>query len=200
MFIIAIVLSFIIGSLPFSFWIGKLIYGVDLRTMGSGNPGATNLLRNVGRVPGIIGLILDTLKGGLPVIFLPPIFCPQEINSLTLTDCSLFVGVSAILGHIFSPFLKFKGGKGVSTSLGVFLALVPKSMGLVLLISLPLILLTRIMSFGVIIGTILFPVFTILFYPEEGLLQITSILLALIIIIRHKNNIVRLIRGKELKL
>ncbi len=115
--------AFLAGALPFGLWIGRLARGIDVRRHGSGNLGATNVLRVLGPGWGIVTLILDIAKGWAAVTLLPSAF---GLASGSLAPfCPLVVAVCAVLGHVFSPFAKFRGGKGVATSLGSFLALAP---------------------------------------------------------------------------
>jgi len=122
-FIFGFVLSFLIGGLPFSFWLVKIFKRVDLRKVGSQNVGATNVFRTQGKLMGITALALDIFKGFVVIVFLYPLFESQPHWDPFLYH--LTMGVCAILGHTWTPFLGFKGGKGVATSAGVFLGLLP---------------------------------------------------------------------------
>lgn len=201
--LIAIALGFLCGSLPFSFWIGRAIFGVDLRKVGSGNPGATNLMRSVNKKAGIAGLLLDALKGGLPAWLLPLWLTPAGAAvgewALSSGDVGVLVAMAAILGHVFSPFLAFRGGKGVATSLGAFLALAPVPMLITMAVCLPVMALTRYVALGSVMGALIFPALVWAMGGFGLLLRIVAVVLGLLIIWRHRSNIKRLLRGTESK-
>lgn len=187
------IFAFLVGSIPWGYLIGKL-KGVDLRRVGSGNIGATNVLRTVGKKEALLTLILDLSKGTVPVLLFRAIYPNEE---------SLFfagiIGISAILGHCYSPWLKFKGGKGVATSLGVLLAYVPLAGVITIILWILTYKLSKISSLSALVSfTILPGVVIILGYPMEILSLI--ILITVIIYLRHRENISRLIQGKEQKI
>jgi len=191
-------LAYILGSLPFGFWITKLVRGIDIRKFGSGNIGATNVARVMGKSWGILVFFLDFLKGFLAVV----------ISFLLLPQSSFWVyliaGILAVSGHNWSPFLKFKGGKGVSTTLGVISGLVVKynSLFFPLIISIIswilIFLIFRIVSLASLSSAFLFFLSTLFFkLPSE--IKIFSFLLFLFIVLRHKSNIVKLLKKKEFR-
>ena len=193
MFLIFIVTSYIIGSFPTSFIFVKLIKGIDIRKVGSGNVGATNASRILGIKLALLVLVIDILKGFLPILISENIF-NFDVNKIIL------IGLFSIFGHIFPVFLKFnKSGKGVATSCGVFLALVPKSTVSVLIIFVILVAITRYISVGSIMASFLLPIFTMLFYSDNISLIIFTSIGGVIIILFHKKNIRRLLNGEELK-
>ncbi|MCX8029094.1 MAG: glycerol-3-phosphate 1-O-acyltransferase PlsY [Brevinematales bacterium] len=202
--IVFIVLSFLLGSIPF----GKVIAsfkGIDITKEGSGNIGATNVFRTVGKFWGVIVLILDALKGAIPT-FVVWLFWKSNNITFFLPEVYVFVGVSAILGHIFSPFVGFKGGKGVATSLGVFLVLTPVGTLIGALVFGIFILIFRIVSISSIAATI--SVFSYLLISSiiqnslsnNYVLISTTFLVMFLIIIRHSSNIKRLLKGEEKKI
>lgn len=198
MFFLTVILSYLLGSLPTSYILGKLLRGVDLREYGSGNVGATNAFRVLGPIPGIIVLLVDALKGWVAV------YCISHLAGSGLIPgewTKVFCGMAAICGHNWTIFLRFKGGKGVATSIGVFFGLVPQAIGIALLIGVAIIALSRYVSLGSISGAIIFP-FLVAFLPFAWpLLYFWLALLAgLLVIIKHIPNIKRLIKGKENKL
>ncbi len=200
MLFIAIILSYLLGSIPTSYIIGKLLKGIDLREHGSGNVGATNTFRVLGPVPGIIVLLVDILKGLIAVLFISRL---MSGNSLSYEWVKVFCGIAAISGHDWTIFLKFRGGRGVATSIGVFFALVPQAIGIALGAGLVVIALSRYVSLGSISGAILFPILVYLFYlfKEEPLPYLFfSLLASFLVIIKHIPNIKRLIKGKENRL
>lgn len=189
MLILLVTVAFLLGSIPWGYIIAKS-KGVDLRKVGSGNIGATNVLRTVGKKEALFTLVLDLSKGAIPVIVSKFIY--QE-------DGLLFagvVGVSSILGHCYSPWLKFKGGKGVSTALGVLLAYTP-TLGIIsILVWIVAYGITKISSVGALTSFTLMPFIAILLGYREEVLYIAATIAA-IIILRHRANIKRLIRGEE---
>jgi glycerol-3-phosphate acyltransferase PlsY len=189
-------LAYLLGSVPIGFMIGKA-RGVDLRTIGSGNVGATNVYRAFGLRLAILVFILDVSKGFVGAAVLPAIWTP---DALSITWVKIICGIAAIAGSIASVFMKFKGGKGVATAVGVFLALEPFATIIGLVIWTVLFLKYRYVSLGSIVGTAALPVL-IAFFNRKGLLHYPvfylSLLVALIVFVRHRSNIVRLLNGTE---
>jgi glycerol-3-phosphate acyltransferase PlsY len=188
--------SYILGSVPFGFIVALLVKGIDIRNFGSGNIGATNVLRVVGKPWGILVFILDFLKGFLAVVVSRLLFSDISISALILS------GLAAVCGHNWPLFLKFKGGKGVATSAGVILGLGFAASGLrsVLIFSLAawivVLLITRIVSLASIIAVIVFLSLSWIFnLPFE--VKVFSFVLSFFIILRHKENIRRLLEKKE---
>lgn len=179
--------AYLVGSVPTGLLLGKF-YGVDVRKEGSGNIGATNLYRTIGRKVGIITLIGDCLKGVIPVLAV-------KFSALP-SDYAAWVGLSAFCGHVFSLFLKFKGGKGVATALGVFLALAPMAVGVAVAVFAVLMFAWRYVSLGSICAAAVMPVAVTLLGGNRSLVIVT-LLIAAIVIIRHHENIRRLISGTE---
>jgi glycerol-3-phosphate acyltransferase PlsY len=185
-------LSYLLGSIPFAL-IVSLPQGVDPRKEGSKNPGATNVARLLGKKWGIITFLGDSLKGVFALfiayLFLEKIPYPKE---LVLAGTAFF----AVLGHLFSIFLKFKGGKGVATTIGVFLVLAPKAMLISLIIFFIAVFISNYVSVGSLLATALLPLNIFLMnYPSEYI--ICSFFLAILIWIKHKDNIKRLLKGEE---
>lgn len=202
--IIAIIISYLIGSIPTAYIFGRLLKGVDIRKFGSGNVGATNAMRLLGRGPGITVLALDIFKGLAVVLFLGN-FLAQRVSYLPQETLRIILGLSCIAGHSWTVFLRFKGGKGIATSLGVLLALAIKIPGLkiiLLLLVLSWLLvfaLTRIVSLASILSAILLPVYALLFRQAPAFI-IASIMLSVFVILRHRSNLRRLRQGKEPRL
>jgi len=201
--ILGIIISYLFGSIPTAYIFGRIIKGTDIRKFGSGNVGATNALRLLGRGWGITVLALDILKGFLPVVILPSIIGIKA--NISLESFCIFVGISCICGHNWTIFLKFKGGKGVATTLGVLLGLSIKIAGLKIILGitifiwLTVFLLTRTISLASLLAALSFPILTVLFRQSLGLILIVT-LLSVFIIYRHKSNIQRILEGKEPKL
>jgi glycerol-3-phosphate acyltransferase PlsY len=181
--------AYLIGSIPTGLILGKAC-GVDVRSEGSGNIGATNLYRTLGRRIGVLTLIGDCLKGFIPVMVVK--------YSMLPSDYAVWVGLAAFCGHVFSVFLKFKGGKGVATALGVFLALAPLALAVALGIFVALMFVWRYVSLGSIGAAAVIPV-AVALLGGGGLLTLVTLVIALIVIFRHHENIRRLIAGTENK-
>lgn len=203
---LAIALAFLIGSVPTALLIGKT-RGIDIRTIGSRNVGATNLFREVGKGIGFACLVIDAIKGWAPAFIFSgqgpagPAWRPEAITHPA--TWMLLVGLAAIAGHSFSPWVGFKGGKGVATSLGVYLAVAPGPILICLAVGMTLIAVTRYVSVASIVGAVLLPTLMIVMPPEAGrswtVLTLTTILCAFVIW-RHRGNISRLARGNENRL
>ena len=204
---ILIIIAYFLGSIPFGLLIAKA-HGKDLRAIGSGNIGATNTGRILGKKWGIICLVLDCLKGFLPTFLARTcVSAPPAAMELWLW---LGVGCATVIGHIFPIYLKFKGGKGVATSLGMVLGLFPyyTIAGLAsFVIWIVLVLVWRYVSLASIVATTLFPVFlvaAIAINKEWSFgalwpLLIIALLMPMLVIIRHAENIKRLVEGSEMK-
>lgn len=194
-----ILLAYILGSIPTAVWVGKKFYNKDIREFGSGNAGATNTFRVLGKKAGIPVLIFDVLKGWFSVYVLS-----HSLGLDTLTNSfmniQIVLGVAAVIGHIYPVFANFKGGKGVATTLGVVIALDPISAFSCMGVFVVVLLISRIVSVSSMIAAISFPIFVVLVYKSPYYsLVIFSIVMSLLIIITHKKNIIRLINGEESK-
>lgn len=190
MTVVLMIVAYILGSIPNALWIGKVFKGIDVREHGSKNTGSTNAARVLGAKLGILTLILDISKGAIPTL----------IASMLL-DSSIsviLVGICAILGHSFSIFMKFKGGKAVATTVGVFIVLVPGAILLAAIVFFLVFGITRYVSLSSMIGAISLPIWIIIFYKNIPL-TIFGIIIAILIIVRHKSNIQRLLNGTESK-
>jgi len=194
--VVLALLAYLVGSIPIGFMIGKA-RGVDLRTIGSGNIGATNVYRAFGFRLAIFVFMLDVSKGFVGAAVLPAIWTP---DALSITWVRIICGIAAIAGSIASIFMKFKGGKGVATVVGVFLALEPLSTIIGLVIWTMLFVRYRYVSLGSIVGTTALPILIAVF-NQKGLLRYPvfylSVLVAIIVALRHRSNIGRLLKGTE---
>lgn len=190
-----LVLGYVMGALPNGVWLGKYFKNIDIREHGSKNSGATNAYRVLGPKYGIMVLILDALKG-----FLPPFLASRFGVSGNIL---LVIGVLAIVGHSLSFFLNFKGGKGVATSLGVFLFLIPNVTLALLIIFILVVYFTRYISLGSIIAAAALPILTAFSPIRNNVGRIPLIIMTLLIgafvIWRHRTNITRLMNGTENK-
>lgn len=192
--------AYLLGSIPFGWWLCWWVAGIDLRTVGSGNIGATNASRVLGKTWGSVVLLLDALKGFLPAWLLPVAF---DLPSEAQLHGRVLAGVSAIVGHSFPIWLGFRGGKGVATSLGVALLLAPQATLLAAVVFATVMLTTRIVSAGSLAAAFSFALCQwYLLQPqpwsgERWSLSGFSLGVPLLIVIRHRSNIVRLWRGEE---
>lgn len=183
--------SYLIGAIPFGLLVGRLA-GVDVRTAGSGNIGATNVNRLLGKKFGVITLVLDCLKGFLP-IFLATLLLPDGPYRHWLV---LLCGILAVVGHMFPVYLGFRGGKGVATALGVFLFLSPPVIAISLTVFIGVVLLSRFVSAGSLAASALFPCW-LFFFGHPPATVLAGGIVAALIWLKHHENIGRLWRGEE---
>jgi glycerol-3-phosphate acyltransferase PlsY len=197
---LAFLLAYLLGSIPSAVWIGKRFHNIDVREHGSGNAGTTNTIRVLGWWTGIPVLLIDLAKGWLAAM-LPVFFHLAAYGTALLTDMQLLVGIIAIIGHIFPVFAGFRGGKGVATVFGVFLALNPLLTLCVIGVFLAVLFSTGIVSVSSMIAGISFPVFLFLFFDTPSILfKIFAVLVGIALIVTHRENIRRILRGEEKKL
>lgn len=198
--VLAFVFAYLLGSIPAAVWLGKWIHNIDVREHGSGNAGTTNTIRVLGWATGIPVLILDIGKGWLAAM-LPVFFHLAEPGSADLINLQLFAGIIAIVGHIFPVLAGFRGGKGVATVFGVFLALQPLLTVCCMGVFLTVLLITGIVSVSSMSAGITFPVFLFLFFGTPSILfKIFAVLISIAIVVTHRKNIDRLLKGEEPKL
>ena len=190
-----LLVAYIMGSFPMGYWVGQVFFKKDITATGSGNIGATNTYRILGPRAGAVVLLADFLKGAAPVIIMKSVKAPVELAPWFVVAA----GLLAMFGHTFSVFLKFKGGKGVATALGVIIVLLPNVMVALLAIWLVVLGLTRYISASSIIAVVLLPAFTFLWYGQETPLIIFSFLVAILVLYKHRSNIKRLMQGVEPK-
>ncbi len=206
-YIIIAIIAYLIGSINFSVIISKKVAGFDVREKGSGNAGTTNMLRSVGKKAAIVTLLLDILKGVVSIVvaIILGLLIPNVNRELLVQ----IAGIAVVLGHTFPIFFKFKGGKGVATSLGIVL-LTNWQIGLICLVfAITLIALTKMVSLGAVMVAILFPILTIFINSNYTVLTegkigmsylIYAIILAVIVLFNHRENIKRILAGKENKI
>ncbi len=186
------------GSIPTSVWIGKAFYNIDVREFGSGNAGATNTFRVLGKKAGIPVLIIDILKGSFAVSL--SFLSVYEINSDAFINLQLALGIAALIGHIFPLFAGFRGGKGVATILGVVFCILPVACSIALLVFLFTLLISRIVSLSSMIAGLSFPfILNLLLHNQNKVLAIFSIVVSTLLIITHRKNIRRLLKKEESK-
>lgn len=201
---LAIITSYLIGSIPAAYIFVWIIKGYDIRKVGSGNVGATNALRVLGKGWGITILLLDIVKGLIPVLAIGS-FLSGRISFIQEYNLFIIIGLSAICGHNWTVFLNFKGGKGVATTFGVLIGLAFKIQGLNIVLGLTVLawfftfILFRIISLSSILAAFSFPVLALILQQPLAVILI-GIILSVFIILRHKPNIKRLIKGEESRL
>ncbi len=184
-----VIVAYLIGSIPVGLLLSK-IQGKDPRKIGSGNIGATNVMRTAGKTAGIVTLLGDVAKG-----FLPVMIANYYSNSSFFVS---FIGFSAFIGHLYPVYLRFKGGKGVATALGVYLAISPLAILIDILIFTSVLFKWRYVSLGSLVGTFMMPVILIIL-GKPYMYIILSILIGIFIFIKHRDNIRRLAKGEENK-
>jgi glycerol-3-phosphate acyltransferase PlsY len=187
-----IIASYLVGAIPFGLFFGKLLGGVDVRTVGSGNIGATNVLRGAGKKAALMTLLSDALKGLVPVLLTAWIGNDDTITALS--------GIAAIIGHNFPVYLRFKGGKGVATSFGVVLAVAPWT-GLVCLLTwAAAAAVWRFSSLSALLAFALYPLITFAYHGDSRPLSLLSLVVFGLMYFRHRDNIKRLLAGTEPKI
>jgi glycerol-3-phosphate acyltransferase PlsY len=184
-------LSYLIGSIPFGVWLAQRAAHIDIRQRGSGNVGATNVAREVGLGWGMLTLLLDGLKGLVPVVL-------ARWSQPGCDGCMAAMALTALLGHQYSVFLRFRGGKGVATAMGAFVAIAPLPAAAGLLLFVLLVFTFGFVSVGSLGATAMMPVFLWL-TGQGGALVGMSAAMACMIWVRHRENIKRLVSGQELR-
>lgn len=192
-------LAYLIGSLPSAVWVGKAFFGIDLRDHGSGNAGATNTFRVLGKEMGFFVLFLDIVKG-ITSASLVHFMASVEPGSEQFINLQLLFGLLAVVGHIFPIYEQFKGGKGIATLFGMLIG-IHYVMALALLFTFIIVLLaTRYVSLSSITAAVSFPILSIfVFKYDEPLFIAFGIAAAVLVILTHQKNIHRLINGEESK-
>ncbi|NCC71775.1 MAG: glycerol-3-phosphate 1-O-acyltransferase [Sphingobacteriia bacterium] len=195
----AVLVAYLLGSIPSAVWIGKVFWGIDVRNEGSGNAGATNTLRVLGLKAGIPVLLFDVFKGWLAVYLLQ--FLPIAHYSGFQTDLiRIVLAVAVVIGHVFPLFAGFRGGKGIATLLGVGIALYPVAVIVTVGIFIFFLVITRYVSLSSIISSVLFPIMVILFFnPHSTPLILLAIFVGIFVPLTHRKNIYRLLHNQESK-
>jgi len=190
--VLLLLLAYVIGATPTSYWVGRVFFGVDLRTKGSGNLGATNTFRILGWKAAVPVALVDVFKGWFPVWLFP-----QRDHS-AIWEWTLAYAAAAILGHVFSIWVRFKGGKGMATSAGAFLALSPWAVLSALVVWIGVTFSTRIVSAGSLAAVVALTA-ALLFVPHKGgsTLIVFTAALAVFVFWAHRSNIRRLLKGEE---
>lgn len=196
----AMVLAYVCGSIPTSVWWGRAFFGVDVRQHGSRNAGATNTFRVLGPQAGVPVLLLDILKGFVPVRILPN-FSDLQPDTGAWMWLRVALVIAAVLGHLYPVFAGFRGGKGVATSLGGVLAVHPGAAAICIAVFALVFLLSRYVSLGSLCAAVAFPIAVVLIYREISGVKIGfAIALCVLVFYTHRENIGRLLRGEENKM
>lgn len=200
-YLISAISAYLLGSIPTAVWVGKAWYDIDVREHGSKNAGATNTFRVLGKKPGIVVLLIDVAKGALAVSI--PLLLVNFVD-LQLAEhqdhLQIVAAVCAVLGHIFPVFAGFRGGKGVATSLGIIIGIQPLSAAICFGVFLIVFILSKFVSLGAIVASVCFPIIVYILHPESTEMQIFSLILGTAVILAHRKNIKRLVKGEESKM
>jgi acyl phosphate:glycerol-3-phosphate acyltransferase len=205
--LILIAAAYLIGSIPFSWLVARYVARLDIRRTGSGNVGATNVLRSVGKRAGILALILDGSKGWV-VVWLARLWVQSEgwpfgSDGATIVDSPSFwfglAALVAVIGHMFPLWLRFEGGKGVATAAGAYLGIDPTALLLTLVVFVLVVSVTRYVSIGSIVAAAFFPVFVRFLTGGTTWEIVFSVLIGILVIVKHHNNMTRILRGEERK-
>ena len=199
--ITALILAYLCGSIPTAVWIGQAFYGVDVREYGSGNAGATNTFRVLGKKAGIPVMLLDILKGwtATNLAYFIGASTTGAIHSVAYTNFALALGVAAVMGHLFPVFAGFRGGKGIATLFGMILAIQLQAALLCVALFILVLLITRYVSLSSIVAGFTYPVGVSFIFPSNKSVVIYGMCICVLILVTHQKNIERLLKGKESK-
>jgi acyl phosphate:glycerol-3-phosphate acyltransferase len=198
----ALIVAYLFGSVPSAVWIGQAFYGIDVREYGSGNAGATNTFRVLGKKAGITVMVMDILKGwtATNLVYFIGLSVTGPQNSVQFVNYQLALGITAVMGHLFPVFAGFRGGKGIATLFGMILAVHTEAAMLCVLVFILVLLLSSYVSLSSILAGFTFPLSIIFIFQSP----IRSVLLygmciCILILVTHQKNIERLLKGKESK-
>ena len=196
----ALIAAYLFGSIPTAVWIGQAFYGIDVREYGSGNAGATNTFRVLGKKAGIAVMIIDILKGwtATNLAYVIGMSVTGPVNSVQFVNYELALGITAVMGHLFPIFAGFRGGKGIATLCGMVLAVHTEAALLCVLVFLVCLLLTRYVSLSSIMAGFTFPLSIIfIFHSPVRSMLLYGMCICILILVTHQKNIERLLKGKE---
>ncbi|MBO0933445.1 glycerol-3-phosphate 1-O-acyltransferase PlsY [Fibrella aquatilis] len=199
LFCVALLLAYLLGSIPTAVWYGKTFFNIDIRQHGSGNAGATNTFRVLGKRAGTVVMLVDVLKG-FAAASLTYLLRNEGLTQTELLGCALIFGFMAVLGHLYPLFANFRGGKGVATLLGMVLAIRPDVAAVCIGVWLLVVIASQYVSLGSMLAALAFPVLLLLRafgQPENPLLIGFGFGVFLMVVITHKKNIGRIIQGNE---
>ncbi|RYC68632.1 MULTISPECIES: glycerol-3-phosphate 1-O-acyltransferase PlsY [Spirosoma] len=197
---LTVLLAYLLGSIPTAVWYGQGFFGIDIRTKGSGNAGATNTFRVLGKRAGTIVMLVDVLKGYTAAMLSMLLWYLDVITFREILTFELVFGLVAVIGHLYPVFAGFKGGKGVATLLGMILAIHPEMAAVCIGIFLLVVIASQYVSLGSILAALAFPVLLLLRIfgqKESPLLIVFGFVIFLMVVLTHQKNIARLLRGQE---
>ncbi|MBD2701080.1 glycerol-3-phosphate 1-O-acyltransferase PlsY [Spirosoma sp. BT702] len=198
--IIGTVVAYLLGSIPTAVWYGQGFFGLDIRQFGSGNAGATNTFRVLGKRAGTIVMLVDVLKGYTAASLSTLLWYGDVITEKEMLTFKIVFGLVAVIGHLYPVFANFKGGKGVATLLGMMLATHPEMAAVCIGIFLLVVIASQYVSLGSILAALAFPVLLLLQIfgqKENPLLIVLGFVIFLLVVVTHQKNISRLLRGEE---
>ncbi len=200
--ILFLILSYLTGSFPSAVWVGKTFYKKDVREYGSGNAGATNTFRVLGKGAGIPVLMMDVLKGWISVNYIFLVSNSSRLSDTTFFEFQLAFGIASVIGHLFPIYTGFRGGKGIATLLGLLIGLNPIAAISSIVVFIIAFLISKYVSLGSILASIAFPVVVFFILEKENVnpsLELFSVFVPILTLITHQKNIERLLRGEENK-
>jgi glycerol-3-phosphate acyltransferase PlsY len=198
----ALILAYLFGSIPTAVWIGQAFYGIDIREYGSGNAGATNTFRVLGKKAGIPVMLIDILKGwtATNLAYFIPMSLVGNHHSIVFTNYELALGITAVMGHLFPIFAGFRGGKGIATLFGMVLAIHLQAALLCVFVFILVLLITRYVSLSSIMAGFMYPIAVTFVFPVYiKSVVIYGMCMCILILVTHQKNIERLLKGKESK-
>src|ERR1700709_435439 len=195
----ALILAYFCGSIPTAVWIGQAFYGVDVREYGSGNAGATNTFRVLGKKAGIPVMLIDILKGwtATNLAYFIGVSTTGAYNSPAYINYALALGIAAVMGHLFPIFAGFRGGKGIATLFGMILAIQLQAALLCVCVFIVVLLITRYVSLSSIMAGFTYPIAVTFIFPSNRAVVIYGMCICVLILVTHQKNIERLLKGKE---
>ena len=200
--ILFLILAYFTGSFPSAVWVGRTFYNKDVREYGSGNAGATNTFRVLGKWAGIPVLLMDIFKGWLSVNYILLVSNSSQLSSTTFFEFQLAFGVAAVIGHLFPIYTGFRGGKGIATLLGLLIGLNAIAAIVAIVVFVIVFLISKYVSLGSILASLAFPFVVFVILDEKDVnasLELFSVFVPILTLITHQKNIERLIRGEENK-
>ena len=198
--ILFVLLAYLTGAFPSAVWVGKIFYKIDVREYGSGNAGATNTFRVLGKGAGIPVLFMDIFKGWLAVNYALLISNSSKLSPEFFFENQLAFGLAAVIGHLFPVYTGFRGGKGIATMMGLLIALNPLAALFSFLVFVAVFLVSKYVSLASIVASMAFPVFVMfVLNSDNSSLNLFAIFVPILSLITHQKNIERLIRGEETK-
>ena len=199
--ILLVIVSYLTGSFPSAVWLGRAFYDTDVREYGSGNAGATNTFRVLGKGAGIPVLFMDIFKGWLAVNYIWLIGDVSSLSDELFFENQLIFGIAAVIGHLFPVYTGFRGGKGIATMLGLLIGLEPNAALFSITVFIVIFFISRYVSLSSMIASLAFPFFVMFFLQSTNdPLNLFAIFVPILSLITHQKNIERLIKGEETKI